>query len=109
MVQEPGPMSALCSLSGEYTSKGVVITTSGHCYDKDLLAKYAEQNGNVCPLTGEAYDPKENVVELNVPRAVKPRTSQAASIPGLLGLLQNEWDAAMLEVHKLRKERMPKG
>lgn len=104
VVQEPGPMSALCSLSGEYTSKGVVITTSGHCYDKDLLAKYAEQNGNVCPLTGEAYDPKENVVELNVPRAVKPRTSQAASIPGLLGLLQNEWDAAMLEVHKLRKE-----
>ena len=43
MVQEPGPMSALCSLSGEYTSKGVVITTSGHCYDKDLLAKYAPQ------------------------------------------------------------------
>ena len=39
--------------------EGVVITTSGHCYDKDLLAKYAEQNRNVCPLTGEATTRKK--------------------------------------------------
>ena len=35
--------------------------------------------------------------------ALKPRTTSATSIPGLLGILQNEWDGVMLELHKLRK------
>ncbi|QDZ18367.1 WD repeat domain-containing protein [Chloropicon primus] len=100
-------MTALCGISGELTGKGVVITTSGYTYDKDLLEKYAQEHGYVCPTTGEAYDPKENVLELRAaPGAgnLKPRTTQTASVPGLLSLLQNEWDAVMLEAHKLRKE-----
>ena len=101
-------MAATCSISGDTTDNAVVITKTGYVFDKTLLDKFAEQNGFVCPVSGETYDPKENVVALKSSRtktrshAPKPRTTQAASIPGLLGLLQNEWDAVMLEVHKLR-------
>ncbi len=34
---------------------------------------------------------------------VKPRTTPATSIPGLLGLFHDEWDALMLETHTLRQ------
>ncbi len=34
--------------------------------------------------------------------ALRPRPAPAASVPGLLSLLQNEWDAAALEAHALR-------
>ena len=34
--------------------------------------------------------------------AIKPRPAPAASVPGLLGLLQAEWDAVALEAHSLR-------
>ena len=33
---------------------------------------------------------------------MKPRTVAATSIPGMLTLFQNEWDALMLETHELR-------
>ncbi len=34
--------------------------------------------------------------------SIKPRPAPAASVPGLLGLLQAEWDAVALEAHTLR-------
>lgn len=37
-------------------------------------------------------------------RAAAPRPVAATSMPGLLGLLQSEWDALMLETFTLRKE-----
>lgn len=35
-------------------------------------------------------------------KAVKPRTAASTSIPGMLGLFHDEWDALMLETHSLR-------
>ena len=36
-------------------------------------------------------------------KAVKPRPPTATSLPGLLNLMHNEWDALMLETYQLRK------
>lgn len=38
-----------------------------------------------------------------VNKAVKPRTSENASIPGMIYQFQNEWDALMLETFTLKK------
>jgi pre-mRNA-processing factor 19 len=85
------------------TEDPVVITTTGYTYDRKLLDKHVEMNGSVCPVSGEGFDPKENLVAVKANPGLKPRTTGASSVPGLLGLLQNEWDALMLEMHKLRK------
>ena len=91
-----------CAISGEATSHPVVITTTGYVCDRDLLDKHVKQEGHVCPVTKRAFDPSKDVVEIRASPAFRPRTTPASSIPGLLGLLQNEWDALMLEVHDLR-------
>merc|ERR1719334_1229180 len=46
----------------------------------------------------------ENLVDLQLMnKAVPPRPASATSIPSLLQLFQNEWDAPMLETYKLKK------
>ena len=96
-------MAAFCALSGSVTEDPVVITTTGYTYDRKLLDKHVELNGHLCPVSGESFDPKENLVAVKANPGLKPRTTSASSVPGLLGLLQNEWDALMLDMHKLRK------
>ena len=34
---------------------------------------------------------------------IRPRPTAATSVPGLLALFQNEWDALMLETHTLKE------
>ena len=36
-------------------------------------------------------------------KSAKPRTQTATSVPGLLSLMQSEWDALMLEIHTLKE------
>jgi len=44
----------------------------------------------------------EDLLPVKSGTTVKPRTTAAASIPGLLSIFHNEWDALMLETHELR-------
>ena len=44
----------------------------------------------------------EDLLPVKSSTTVKPRTTAAASIPGLLSIFHNEWDALMLETHELR-------
>lgn len=39
-----------------------------------------------------------------VDHTVKPRPTAATSVPGLLAILQNEWDALMLETYSLKEQ-----
>jgi pre-mRNA-processing factor 19 len=39
-----------------------------------------------------------------VNKSVKPRPPTATSVPALLTMLQNEWDAVMLETYSLRQQ-----
>ena len=46
---------------------------------------------------------EKDLVSLSVEKACKPKPLVANNIPGVLSLLQTEWDAHMLEVYQLRK------
>ncbi|KAG1656833.1 hypothetical protein FOA52_006288 [Chlamydomonas sp. UWO 241] len=91
---------AFCSISGSVPEVPVVSIKSGHVFEKNLVAKYVKETGK-CPVTGEALG-LEDLIDLKASKTVKPRPNPATSIPGLLGLFHDEWDALMLETHSLR-------
>ena len=45
----------------------------------------------------------DDLVELKSSRTVRPRPPTLTSIPSLLSVFQNEWDALALETHTLRQ------
>lgn len=90
-----------CAISGTVPEEPVVSKTSGHLFEKRLIEKHIKDTGKD-PVTGAETTVDELLVVKNNTN-LKPRPSPATSIPGLLGLLQNEWDAVMLEQHSLRQ------
>ncbi|XVE81926.1 hypothetical protein DITRI_Ditri15bG0105500 [Diplodiscus trichospermus] len=67
-----------CSISGEVPEEPVVSIKSGLLYEKRLIERHIA--------------------------IVKPRSLTAASIPGMLGMFQNEWDALMLSNFALEQQ-----
>jgi len=53
-------------------------------------------------VTGEELR-REDLMDLKTNPSIQPRPPTATSIPGLIQLFQNEWDAVMLETHMLNK------
>ncbi len=91
-----------CSISGTVPEQGVVSVKSGLLFEKDLIEKYVRETGK-CPVTSEPLS-SDDLLPLKVNKTVKPRTAPATSIPGLLGLFHDEWDATMLELHSTRTQ-----
>lgn len=54
-------------------------------------------------MTDEDLSP-EDLVELKTSRIVRPRPPTLTSIPSLLSVFQNEWDALALETYTLRQQ-----
>ncbi len=54
-------------------------------------------------MTGEALT-TEDLVDLKIARVVRPRPPTLTSIPSLLSVFQNEWDALALETYTLRQQ-----
>ena len=73
-------------------------------YEKRLVIKHIKATGT-CPLTNEPLG-EEDLIDVVIDNqdAVRPRSLGATSISGLLGNLQNEWDALMLETFNLKKQ-----
>jgi len=101
-----------CAISGQVPSEPVVSRKTGTLYEKRLIHTHLESDAR-CPVTGEDMD-KEDLVEINsgkgqvapngkINTIAKPRPLTATSIPGLIGLFQNEWDELMLETYTLKK------
>eukprot|EP00939_MAST-03C_sp_MAST-3C-sp1_P004447 g4447.t1 len=90
-----------CTLSGEIPRSPVISRKSGHVYERSLILKQIETEGK-CPITGIDLS-EEDLVSLNVEGATKPRLTTTTSVPGMLALFQNEWDALMLETFTLKK------
>lgn len=90
-----------CSMSGSVPEEPVVDRNTGHLFEKRLVQKYIQETGQ-SPITGETLS-IDDLLPIKSDQAVKPRPSPATSIPGLLSLFQNEWDALMLETHSLRQ------
>jgi len=91
-----------CAVSGTAPEKPVVSTKSGHVFEASVIEKYIETTGK-CPVTGEALDVAD-LLPLKTTTTVKPRPVAATSIPGMLTLFQNEWDALMLETFTYKQQ-----
>ena len=93
--------SMFCSISGNVPDQPVVSSKSGHLFEKKLVEKYVRETGK-CPITGSELAP-EDLLPVKANKAVKPRSAPSTSVPGLLGIFHDEWDALMLETHTLRQ------
>uniref|UniRef100_A0A7S0YHM9 Pre-mRNA-processing factor 19 n=2 Tax=Polytomella parva TaxID=51329 RepID=A0A7S0YHM9_9CHLO len=89
-----------CAISGVVPEQPVVSSKSGYVFDKILITKYIKEMGK-CPVTNEPLS-EEDLLPLKTNKAVKARPATATSIPGLLSIFHDEWDALMLECHQLR-------
>ncbi|GAU25299.1 hypothetical protein TSUD_18120 [Trifolium subterraneum] len=91
-----------CSISGEVPEEPVVSKSSGLLFEKRLIERHIADYGK-CPVTGEPLT-LDDIVPIKTGKIVKPRPVQAASIPGMLGMFQNEWDGLMLSNFALEQQ-----
>jgi len=92
------------ALTGETNiEEPVVSIKSGHIFEKRVIDKYLRDNNGKCPITDQDLT-AQDLVSLKVNKVVKPRPPAATSIPGMLQLFQNEWDALMLESFTLKQQ-----
>ncbi|KAG6514325.1 hypothetical protein ZIOFF_024678 [Zingiber officinale] len=99
----------ICTISGEVPEEPVVSKRSGLLFERRLIEHHIANHGK-CPVTNEELS-MDDLVAVKTDKVAKPRPLQAASIPGLLGMFQNEWDALMLsnfalenQLHTARQE-----
>ncbi|KAJ0793336.1 putative U box domain, Zinc finger, RING/FYVE/PHD-type, pre-mRNA-splicing factor 19 [Helianthus annuus] len=108
-LPDPFHLYVVVTVSGEVPEEPVVSKTSGLLFEKRLIERHISDYGK-CPVTGEALT-MDDLVPIKAGKVVKPRPVQAASIPGMLGMFQNEWDALVLsafaseqQLHTTRQE-----
>lgn len=95
-------MALICSISNEVPEEPVISLTSKHIFEKRLLEKYLAEHGTD-PVNGETLT-EEQIVPLNTTPVQRPRPPTATSIPAILKILQDEWDACMLHSYTLRQQ-----
>lgn len=76
-------------------------SVAGNVYEKRLVEAYISENGTE-PTTGETLS-VEDLIDLKNPNVVYPRPPQMTSIPAMLSLFQNEWDALALQTYTLQQ------
>jgi pre-mRNA-processing factor 19 len=92
----------LCAISGTVPKEPVVSKKSGHLFEKSLVTKVIKDIG-LCPVTNEPLG-LDDLIDIKSSMNVPVKADGATSVPGLLSLLQNEWDATALEMYGLRKK-----
>uniref|UniRef100_A0A915JIC2 Pre-mRNA-processing factor 19 n=1 Tax=Romanomermis culicivorax TaxID=13658 RepID=A0A915JIC2_ROMCU len=95
-------MSFICAISNEVPQQAVVSPVSGAVFEKRLIEKFISENGKD-PLNGESLS-VEQLIEIKGQEIIKPRPPTATSIPAILKMLQDEWDATMLHSFTLRQQ-----
>lgn len=75
------------------------MINTGNVYEKRIIEAYISENGTE-PTTGEELT-AEDLIDLRISRTVRPRPPTLTSIPSLLGVFQEEWDALALETYTL--------
>ncbi|XP_074109507.1 pre-mRNA processing factor 19 [Cotesia typhae] len=93
-------MSLSCSICNEVPEHPVISPISGHIFEKRLIEKYITENG-VDPINGKELT-IEQLIEIKASPVVKPKPPSATSIPAILKILQDEWDAVMLNSFTVR-------
>ncbi|KRZ56463.1 Pre-mRNA-processing factor 19, partial [Trichinella nativa] len=96
------PVPRTAPVSNEIPEVPVLSPVSGRIYEKRLIEKYIAENGTD-PVNGEALT-VEQLIEIKTEPVFQPRPPNASSIPGILRMLQDEWDAVMLHSFNLREQ-----
>ncbi|KAF8905461.1 WD40-repeat-containing domain protein [Gymnopilus junonius] len=96
-------MSFFCAISGEPPQEPVVSTKSHNVYERRLIVKYINENGTD-PITGEKTEESDLIPIKASPETAAPRPPTHTSIPALLTLLQNEYDALVLGTYNLEQK-----
>ena len=73
----------------------------GNIFEKSLIEAYIQENGKD-PVNNEDLS-LDDLLDLKSPRIVRPRPPTLTSIPSLLSVFQNEWDAIALEIYTLKQ------
>eukprot|EP00607_Mallomonas_marina_P010929 CAMPEP_0182424146 /NCGR_PEP_ID=MMETSP1167-20130531/10268_1 /TAXON_ID=2988 /ORGANISM="Mallomonas Sp, Strain CCMP3275" /LENGTH=506 /DNA_ID=CAMNT_0024603717 /DNA_START=143 /DNA_END=1660 /DNA_ORIENTATION=- len=89
-----------CAISGEVPQNAVVSKKNGYLYERRLIEKYIEVEGK-CPVSGVELV-ESDLIPVQANKAVKPKPISASSVPGMLTMLQNEWDEHMIEMYTLK-------
>lgn len=90
----------VCAISGNAPEEPVFSPKTGHVYEKRLIEKHIQSAGK-CPVSKEELS-QDDLEVMKANKAVRPRPASAASIPGMLGILQSEWDSLMSETYELK-------
>lgn len=91
-----------CAISGG-VPKEPVVSKTGYIFEKSLIEKYISANKK-CPITGEPLSEDDLIPLKGSAAPVKPSVPSATSIPGLIQLFQNEWEASALETYTLKQQ-----
>ncbi|ORM40270.1 Pre-mRNA-processing factor 19 [Babesia sp. Xinjiang] len=92
-------MAFICSISGVQPEEPCLSRT-GYVFERRLIEKHLQETAT-CPATGEPLT-VDDLIPIKCDKTVKPRPATSMSIPGILSLLQSEWDALALETYNLR-------
>lgn len=95
-------MALVCSLCHEVPEEPVLSPVSGRVFERRLVVKWLQENGRD-PVNGEPLS-VDDLITINADPLVKPRPPSATSVPAILKLLQDEWDACMLHSFTLRQQ-----
>jgi pre-mRNA-processing factor 19 len=95
-------MALTCSLSNEVPEQPVLSPVSHCVFERRLIEKYIAENG-VDPINGQPLA-EDDLIEIKTSPIVRPRPPSATSIPAILKLLQDEWDACMLHSFTQRQQ-----
>ena len=107
----------LCAIFVQAQSNLNRVCVCRFLFERRLIEKYIDSTGK-CPVSGEELSADDLISikgatrlclspadggSMAANKCVKPRPMQATSIPGMLALFQNEWDALMLETYTLKQ------
>ncbi|KAI5304076.1 hypothetical protein KEM56_006877 [Ascosphaera pollenicola] len=92
----------LCAISGEVPQVPVVSRKTGNVFEKRLVEAYINENGKD-PITGEPTS-LDDLLDIKSAHVVRPRPPTLTSIPSLLSVFQEEWDALALETYALKQQ-----
>ncbi|KYM95305.1 PREDICTED: pre-mRNA-processing factor 19 [Cyphomyrmex costatus] len=95
-------MALSCAISNEVPEHPVVSPISGSVFERRLIEKYITENG-VDPINGKELA-IEQLIDIKATPIVKPKPPSATSIPAILKIMQDEWDAVMLHSFTLRQQ-----
>lgn len=90
-----------CAISGAPLQEPVVSKKSGHIFERSLIEKHIASTGE-CPITHQPLSNSDLIaIQTNTP--IKPRPLNTTGVPQLITIMQNEWDALMLETFSLKQ------